>query len=117
MQTNLEQVTSLIRALPLEDLGKVREVIDETERQKQPLNGEKEARLKYDLEKYKKARKWINENSGKYLNKWVCLEGDELIAVGDDGREVYQTALAKGIKAPFIDYIEEEPEAFWGGWL
>ncbi len=29
MQANLEQVTTLIRALPLEDLGKLREVIDE----------------------------------------------------------------------------------------
>ncbi len=31
MQANLEQVTSLIRALPLEDFDKLREVIDKEE--------------------------------------------------------------------------------------
>lgn len=35
MQTNLERVTNLIRNLPLEDLDKVREVIDEEKRLKQ----------------------------------------------------------------------------------
>jgi predicted nucleotidyltransferase len=115
MQTNLEQVTNLIRGLPLEDLEKVREIIDETERQKRSINKEKEARLKHDLEQYKKARKWINENGEKYMNKWVCLEGDELIAVDDDGRTVYQKAREKGIKAPFIHHIVDESLPF-GGW-
>ena len=117
MQTNIEQVTNMIRALPLEDFGKLREVVDEAEREKKSNGGENETRLKYDLEQYKKARKWIAENGEKYMNQWVCLEGDEIIAHGDDGRKVYQTAIAKGIKAPFIHYIEKEPEAYWGGWL
>jgi len=115
MQTSIEQVSNMIRALPLEDLSKLREVIDETEREKRTMDGEKQARLKYDLERYKKARKWINENSEKYMNKWVCLEGDELVAVDDDGRTVYQTAIEKGIKAPFIHHIVDESLPF-GGW-
>ena len=115
MQTNLEQVTEMIRHLPVEDLGKLREVIDEQERQKKSKNEEKQAHLKNDLERYKKARKWINENTEKYMNKWVCLEGDELIAVDDDGRTVYQTAKEKGIKAPFIHHIVDESLPF-GGW-
>lgn len=115
MQMNIEQVKSMIRALPLEDLSKLREVIEETEREKRTIKGGKQARLKYDLERYKKARKWINENSEKYMNKWVCLEGDELIAVDDDGRTVYQTAKEKGIKAPFIHHIVDESLPF-GGW-
>ncbi len=118
MQTNIEQVEGMIRALPLEDFDKLREIVDETEREKKSISGEvKESRVKYDLEQYKKARKWIAENGEKYMNKWVCLDGDELIAHGDDGREVYKTAVAKGIKAPFIHYIEKELEAYWGGWL
>lgn len=115
MQTNIEQVTDMIRALPLEDFGKLREVVDEAEREKKSISTEKELRLKSDLEKYKKARKWIDENGEKYLNKWVCLEGDELIAADDDGRTVYKTAIEKGIKAPFIHHIVEEPKFFAGG--
>jgi len=113
MQTNIEQVATMIRALPLEDFGKLREVIDLEEQAKR----QKEEKSNWRMERYKKARKWLDENGEKHLNKWVCLEGDRLIAVGDDGRAVYQKAREAGIKSPFIHYIEKEPEAFWGGWL
>ncbi len=113
MQTNLEQVTNMIRALPLEDYDKVREVLDEAEQAKR----KKKEKSNWRLERYKKARKWLDEHNEEYLNKWVCLEGDKLIAVDDDGRKVYQKAIEAGIKSPFIHYIEKEPEAFWGGWL
>lgn len=113
MQTDLEQVTTLIRALPLEDYDKVREVLNETEQAKR----EKKETSNWRLERYKKTRKWLDENGEKYLNKWVCLEGDKLIAVDDDGRTVYQKAIEAGIKSPFIHYIEKEPEAYWDGWL
>ncbi len=113
MQTTIEQVTSIIYAMPLEDLDKLSEVIDEAKQAKR----EKKEKANWRMERYKKARKWLDENSEKYLNKWVCLEGDKLIAVDDDGRIVYQKAIEAGIKSPFIHYIEKEPEAFWGGWL
>ena len=113
MQTNLEQVTEIIRALPVEDYGKLREIIDEEERTKR----EKKEKTNWHVERYKKARKWLDENGEKYMNKWVCLEGDKLIAFDNDGRKVYQKALKAGIKSPFIHFIEEEPEAFWSGWL
>ena len=111
MQTNLEQVTTLIRALPLEDFDKLREVIDLEEQAKR----EKEEKSNWRIDRYKKARKWLDENSEKYLNKWVCLEGEELIAVDDDGRTVYQKAIEKGIESPFIHHIVEEPKFFFGG--
>jgi hypothetical protein len=113
MQTNIERVAEMIRALPVEDLDKLSEVIAEEKR----VKGTKDADLQKQLDDYAKAKKWIAENGEKYVNKWVCLEGDKLIAVDDDGRTVYQKAKAAGIESPFIHYIEKEPEAFWGGWL
>lgn len=111
MQSNLEQVTEMIRHLPVEDLGKLREVIDEEEKAKL----ERKEQTNWQIERYKKARKWLDENGEKYMNKWVCLEGDKLIAVDDDGRTVYQQALEAGIKSPFIHHIVEEPKFFYGG--
>ncbi len=113
MQTNLEQVTTLIRALPLEDLDKLGEVINE---ERQAKRGKDERRRK-ELEDYAKAKKWIDEHREEYLNQWVCLEGDRLISHGTNGREVHRKAKESGIKAPFIHYVEKEPEAFWGTWL
>jgi len=71
--------------------------------------------LKTQLERYRKAKKWLAENSEQYMNKWVCLEGDKLIAVDDDGRTVYQKAKEAGIEIPFIHHIVDESMPF-GGW-
>jgi recombination DNA repair RAD52 pathway protein len=111
MQTNLEQVTNLIRTLPLEDLDKLREVIDIEKNAKLHKKEESDWRI----ERYKKARKWLDEHSQEYMNKWVCLEGDKLIAVDNDGRTVYKQAKDAGIEIPFIHHIVDESMPF-GGW-
>ena len=111
MQTNIEQVTSIIYAMPLEDLDKLSEVIDEAKQAKR----EKKEKANWRLERYKKARKWLDEHEAEYMNKWVCLEGDKLIAVDDDGRTIYQKAIEAGIESPFIHHIVEEPKFFYGG--
>jgi len=111
MQTNIEQVVTMIRALPLEDLDKVREVINETVNAKR----EKEEAVHWQISRYKKARKWLDEHGAEYMNKWVCLEGDQLIAVDDDGRTIYQKAKEAGIEIPFIHHIVDESVPF-GGW-
>ncbi len=112
MQTNLERVTTLIRALPLEDYDKVREVLNEAEQTKR----EKKETSNYRLERYKKARKWLDEHSAEYMNEWVCLEGDQLIAHGADALEVHRKAIEQGIKSPFVHHIVEEPAHYIGGW-
>ena len=111
MQKNIEQVTSIIYAMPLEDLDKLSAVIDEAKQAKR----DKKEKASWRLERYKKARKWLDEHEAAYMNKWVCLEGDQLIAVDDDGRTVYQTAVEAGIESPFIHHIVEEPKFFYGG--
>ncbi|MCY7348897.1 MAG: DUF5678 domain-containing protein [Pyrinomonadaceae bacterium] len=111
MQTNIEQVTNIIRAMPLEDLDELSEVIAAEKQAKR----EKKEKLNWRLERYKKARKWLDEHEAEYMNKWVCLEGDKLIAVDDDGRTVYQTAKDAGIEIPFIHHIVDESVPF-GGW-
>src|SRR6185369_5274014 len=114
MQTNFEQAIEIIKTLPPEDLQRLDEWIEERKRQDKQAY-DKEQKLKAELDQYKKARKWIAENSEKYMNQWVCLEGDELIAYGPDGLEVHQQAVAKGIESPFLHHIVDESLPF-GGW-
>ncbi|HEX9930872.1 MAG TPA: hypothetical protein VGB02_20230, partial [Pyrinomonadaceae bacterium] len=73
MQTNLEQAKQVVMQLPTEDFEKFDEWF-ESQKQKKTRDEEKEAHLKYQLERYKKARKWLEENGEKYLNQWVCLD-------------------------------------------
>ena len=110
MQTNVEQVRNLIRALPLEDLEKVRQVLDEETQNKRAAKD----KAHWQIERYKKARKWLDEHSEEYMNQWVCLEGDELIAYGDDALEVHRKAKERGIAIPFVHHIV--PEVDMGGW-
>jgi hypothetical protein len=111
MQTNLEQVTEMIRALPVEEFDKLRAVIDREEKTRLG----KEAKSNQQIERYRKARKWLAEHAAEYMNQWVCLEGDRLIAHSADGRDLYQKAKDAGIEIPFIHHIVDESVPF-GGW-
>jgi hypothetical protein len=114
MQVNFEQAIEIIKTLPPEDFRRLNQWFEE-QKHKEILSQEKKNKLKTDLEKYKKARKWINENSAEFMNQWVCLEGDELIAHGSDGLEVHRKAKEVGIEAPFLHRIVDESLPF-GGW-
>jgi len=114
MQVNFEQAIEIIKTLPPEDFRRLDAWFEEQKRQDNQAQ-DKEQKLKAEIEQYKKARKWINENSEKYMNQWVCLEGDELIAHGADGLKVHNEAIAKGIEAPFLHHIVDESLPF-GGW-
>ena len=114
MQTNYEKALEIISLLPPSDLQKLDEWIHE----KQNQTGRDESKrdqVKEEIQKYKLAKKWIDEHREEYLGQWVCLDGDELISFGDDAIEVHNQAKAKGIKAPFLEQIIEEPEFYGGG--
>ena len=114
MQTNLEQMIEGVRTLPFEDLDRLREVIDE-ERQRKQVDETKRIKLQQEIAKFKEAEKWLAGNREKYMNQWVCLEGDELIARGTDALEVDRKARESGIEAPFLEHIVEDKYPF-GGW-
>ena len=113
MQTNLEQFTEIIRTLPPEDFERVREVFNEEERKRRETN--KKIELGKRIEKFKNAEKWLEKNREKYMDEWVCLEGDKLIAHGADALEVHRKAKEAGIEIPFMEHIVEEKHPF-GGW-
>lgn len=112
---SVNEIIEAIHSLPKIEQEKIGKILEKEKLEKQKEAEDKSARLKYQLERYKKAKKWLAENSEKYMNKWVCLEGDRLIAVSDDGRDLYQKAKEAGIEIPFIHHIVEEPKFFAGG--
>ena len=67
---------------------------------------------------HERERAWIEQNRDEYLDQWVALDGDRLLAHGTDAREVYLAARAAGVRAPFVERVKlKEEGAFWGGWL
>jgi hypothetical protein len=66
------------------------------------------------IERFRRAQKWVLKNREKYMNQWVCLDGDKLIAHGADALEVHRKAKEAGIEIPYLEQIVEESD--WSGW-
>lgn len=115
MQTTFEEVVEAVNHFSAEEIHKLSELVREKEQQfieKSAKNG----KVEEEIEKFKSAMKWIEDNRADFLGKWVCLDGDNLISFGDDAVKVYDEAIAKGIEIPFVNQIREEEKAYLGGW-
>jgi hypothetical protein len=113
MQANLEQIKQSVLHLPAEDFEKFGEWY-ESERRRRPKNEKREKLKQYQIERFRQAQEWMRQNRDKYLNQWVCLEGDRLIAHGADALKVHRQAKDAGIEIPYLEHIVEESD--WGGW-
>lgn len=59
---------------------------------------------------------WLKEHRHEYLEQWVALDGDRLIAHGKRASEVYSVARAAGLKSPFVEFISATDDLPFGGW-
>ena len=63
---------------------------------------------------------WIETHADeirRLTGEWVVLEGEKLIAHGKNATRVVASARRKGIKVPFVFYVESqdiEPTAHFG---
>ena len=51
---------------------------------------------------------WIGEHQAEYAGQWVLLDGDRLIAHGDDPLCFKPIVRAEGIETPFIVHVPKE---------
>lgn len=60
---------------------------------------------------------WLRRNRAQYSGKWVALEGDRLIAAGEDANSVFRAAKQSGTGVPFVVHVQAETGLpFMGGW-
>ena len=59
---------------------------------------------------------WIERNRDEYLDQWVALDGDRLLAHGSDARSVYLAAREAGVRAPYMTRVEPRDELPFAGW-
>lgn len=51
--------------------------------------------------------KWLKEHAREYAEQWVALEGDQLVAQGTNGAEVFRAAKEKGVDRPLLVHVED----------
>jgi hypothetical protein len=103
----LEQILEEARKLPAEEQRRLRAALNALE-----SNGD--TRPAYRTNEQERA--WINAHREEYLDQWVALDGDHLIAHGRDAKKVYDEAREQGITAPYLERVSSKQEAFIGGW-
>lgn len=60
---------------------------------------------------------WVNKHKHEYVDQWVALDGDRLLAHGTSAREVYEQARQLGVIKPFLlRMASAEEELPFGGW-
>jgi hypothetical protein len=115
MMQTAEQIIESLRALPLSEREKF---FDLAEEEKTKILSEREAKnieLEMKNERFRRALRWIEEHKEEFDGQWVCLDGDNLIAHGFDGKKVYEEAKSKGIETPFLERVKAKELPF-GGW-
>lgn len=60
--------------------------------------------------------RWLAEKSAAYAGKWVALDGNRLVAVGDDLPTVRAASRAAGVERPLVTHLPPEGELPFGGW-
>lgn len=111
MQT-AEQIMETVRALPKVERRKVFELLEVEKHREENQSSE----LKERSEKFQRALRWIEANKAAYDGKFVVLDGDNLIACGEDSKTVYEEARAKGFQSPFLKRVKNQEDAPFGGW-
>ena len=103
----VERILEEVKRLTPEEQRELREALS---RETSP------PRMDYDT--HERERAWIERHRDEYLEQWVALDGDRLLAHGPDARAVYLAAREAGVRAPFVEHIKPKQEgAFWGGWM
>ncbi len=74
----------------------------------------KESTISYD---FAESRIWLKNNAQKYAGKWIVLDGKNLIGAGKNPIPIVEKARQKGVKIPFVQFINNNSKPFMGGWL
>lgn len=71
-----------------------------------------------NLSDWEKSNEWLENHRQEYADQWVALSGGKLLAVGEDAKEVYESAIKQGVTAPFLARVEVhvKEQHYFGGW-
>src|SRR5208337_253960 len=78
-----------------------------------PLRAEGDAAQEVKRELFELS--WLETNREQYAGRWVALEGNALLAVGNSAREVY-AAIARHEGTPLVTRVEPEEQVPFAGW-
>jgi hypothetical protein len=102
----LEQILDEARKLSVKEQRRLRDALDkirtkDDERSYQTHNSESAS---------------VEAHRDEFRDRWVALDGDNVIADGTDARTVYDQARSKGFTNPYLVHLVPLVDAYVGGW-
>lgn len=102
----LENILQLVRQLPRPEVARLQEILSETLHEAVPPRDNQVEPIIPEAD-FSLSVKWLTEHKTEYAGQWVALDGDRLIAHGEDAKEVYAAAEASGVKYPMVTQVED----------
>lgn len=105
-----EQVLPQIKALPPNELAKLREYLDEQHETDQAITAARALARAASLRDLSAEYQWIEAHRAEYAGQWVALKGDQLISHGSQGLAVIEAARNAGFPEAFIKLVPSVDE-------
>jgi len=112
---SFEQVLEVVKTWPVMYRRRLRHWLMADERAQFLSSDNDETKLAHPRER---EMQWFadEQNRAKYGGQWVALDGDQLLSHGENLRQVYAEAKAKGVESPFTGYVDPLDALPFGGW-
>ena len=107
MSATLDKIKEEMRGLAPEELQEVRELADSLLSEPAPPAEPPDSTSE---------QRWLAEHGREYAGKWVALDGDRLLAHGENAREVYAAVRDSDVRLPLVVRVSPPDQLPFGGW-
>jgi len=107
-----DDVIARLRLLPEDRQAEVLRFIERVE-----VESRDTSRAQRESCRLKASMHWISKHRAEFAGRWVSLDGDRLVASGEDAKSVFDAAREAGVAVPFLEQVSEDEGAFMAGWL
>jgi hypothetical protein len=104
---SVTEVINAIKELSPIELHQVKDAVDEILKKSHQF---------VSYESIESSQRWLSEHGHKFSGQWVALDGDRLIANGNNAKAVYSEAQLAGVQIPFLAHVSEKEDLPFGGW-
>jgi Family of unknown function (DUF5678) len=107
-QVTVENILTQITQLPSNERVRLRTLMAQEIENRKPAKTSLDKRVPpIPAPNSQAAMKWLAEHAREYVEQWVALDGERLIAHGKDSQAVYAAAKADGAYLPLVEFIED----------
>jgi hypothetical protein len=104
-ELTVEMILNQITSLPLSEKVRLRVLLDDQLKSASEVKDGVKFVKPIPVPDPEPSMRWMNEHAQEYGGQWVALDGERLIAHGENAGEVFAAAQADGAYLPLVTFI------------